>query len=128
MPKSKGPSSSPFRSPDHGSNRKEMVDEYGGDVESPIKRPRMETPPQASASPRVPTQTPRTAARYGVSHEEVKKISKKATNFKELMAVFAALIAWSQENPDFTDGELGRQVINLFQECNVLSCYAYAHY
>ena len=120
MPKSRGQISSPFETSTKGSIEKKLADDER-ETKSPRKRPRVETPPLTKSSPRAPTQTPRTAARYGVPHEEVQKIAKKATNFKELMTVIAELIAWAQQNPDFTDGELSRQVIKVFQEANVLS-------
>lgn len=107
----KGPSSSPFKTPDHSSNPKRVVGDVG-QASSPRKRTRMDTTPTLQLSPR-------TAARYGVAYEEATKISKRATNFKDLMAVMAKMIAWGIENPDFSDEELGRQVIKSFRECNV---------
>jgi hypothetical protein len=109
--------SSPFKTPP---TRKSLID--AGEIESPRKRSRVNTPPQVrqESSP-APQPTPRTAARYGLPHDEVSKISKKASNFKELMSVMTEMMVWGIENPDFTDQELGVQVMKAFRNSNVSS-------
>jgi hypothetical protein len=78
------------------------------------KRRRTESPVQPSSSPHVPEQTP------GVSNTDVSTITKRATNFKDLMHVVLDMITWGVENPEFTDEELGHQIVKVFREVNVL--------
>lgn len=64
-----------------------------------------------------PAHTSRTAAQYGVPYEEALIISKRATNFKDLMTLVAETTAWGIGNLDFSDEELGGQVAKCFWEC-----------
>ena len=88
------------------------------------KRRRTATPDQPSSP--VPGQTSRTAARCGVSNADMSTITKRATNFKDLICVILNMIAWGIENPEFADAEVGNQIVKVFQEVNVipgLCCY-----
>ena len=98
--------SSPFKSPAPVANKN--------------KRRRTATPVKPSSSPPVPEQTPRTAARFGVSNTDVSTITKRATNFKDLMHVVMDMMTWGVEHPDFSDEELGHQIVKVFREVNVL--------
>jgi hypothetical protein len=98
--------SSPFKSPTSPASREK-------------KRRRTETPDQPSSSQVVPQQTPRTAARYGISNEDVLKITKRAGNFKDLMSTVSEMVVWGLENPEYTDIEMGRQLVDVIHAINV---------
>lgn len=98
--------SSPFKSP--------------ASVVNKNKCRRTATPVQPSSSPPMLGQTPRTAACFGVSNTDVSTITKRATNFQDLIPVVLDMITWGIKNSEFTDEELGYQIVKVFREVNVL--------